>query len=745
MENPVTSGNVEADAQQAVKRAPIDLENIQDDIQDATEHAPCDLENPQENIQQPVEEISTNSGDHLDDVQQAAKETSTETEDTQNGVQLTADETNFSVSPSLISDHDADTKSSTGSVFDHPMPESVIDHEQATSAHGSNRSAANTHISTRSEYAENFIKATHKNFLPVVEHPKPGFRECNWAQFKTRHFDEPLFSIDVLVCQQDLKLQIYEESIRRGRGKLDKLPGTDNMSYEDIARAMMGDGTPPHIERIRIQSGVILGLLNRVSGSSWDITKSLTFMRPFGFLIHHFDAVWQELQKLESVNAQQVYIGVQDQHECHDHDAASRTAQVNTESVLEEIRSFVSFVDNSLMPLYRQFESTINGSQSIAFDELWYLFRPGELIYVPRYAFDEYHKETLRDEKSQMPGEQTIWRVSNVRPNNNGVRDSLLFDELLSINEYVGNHDGNLVVRFYYLDYNGDHIVPVWRTIAIAPFIGRREIRTLAVYPVRFMTDSKATLLEAKDRGRKFISFINTKHMLFTGNDLWHHPDGSVSKTWDGYNTQFGERCDGDDVIVDFKKALMSNRNWCFDHQPSTPYEDDLRTTIGVYRTLVGPSETRPHISAHFELIACRDGIHCFEHAKMLGSDRYIGRTPPTIQEFNELPKNEDDFVLFPCRMYVFNIRLRMFLLVNVLDLSPVVRQPAALDRLQIDDGNRSTIKGVIEAHIRRKSTAKLTSRIDTLNLIPGKGHGSLILLHGAPGSSKSVPLQPRK
>jgi len=198
--------------------------------------------------------------------------------------------------------------------------------------------------------------------LPVVRYPLPGARECSWAEFKNRYPDDRLYSIEILTGGPNLQLGVYDDSIKRGQ------VGPEDKACRGFSSPMMAsDDVPPHqFYRIRIQSGVILHLLNVVSGDSWDITKSHSFVRPFAYLIHHQQKVKDEFKRLSSLASSRATSN-SDENELETGDPR---LVMSVKDVLDDICVYINFVDSELVPLYHQFENTNDASQTIQFDDL---------------------------------------------------------------------------------------------------------------------------------------------------------------------------------------------------------------------------------------------------------------------------------------------------------------------------------------------------------------------------------------
>ncbi|KAJ8105295.1 hypothetical protein ONZ43_g7482 [Nemania bipapillata] len=129
---------------------------------------------------------------------------------------------------------------------------------------------------------------------------KPQVRDCNWEQFKNRYPDETeTFAIEVLLAQDDLVEQIEADQLRRLKPEQRKA-FEPNRRRSRQPRSRRKAGSTP-IERVRINSAIILGYLSKVTGEGPWVDKPHTFLAPFNLLIHFHDKMEEELRALEAV------------------------------------------------------------------------------------------------------------------------------------------------------------------------------------------------------------------------------------------------------------------------------------------------------------------------------------------------------------------------------------------------------------------------------------------------------------
>lgn len=62
--------------------------------------------------------------------------------------------------------------------------------------------------------------------------------------------------------------------------------------------------------------------------------------------------------------------------------------------------------------------------------------------------------------------------------------------------------------------------------------------------------------------------------------------------------------------------------------------------------------------------------------------------------------------------------------------LSPIVWNKRAFERLVLDSDSKEMINALVDVHVR-------TTKMD--DIVSGKGNGLVILLHGSPGTGKTL------
>lgn len=592
----------------------------------------------------------------------------------------------------------------------------------------------------RPEMGEENARAFFSDPQPTSTNLCTRIHECDWAQFKNVLENDTLYVADALVAGPNLDLQVLDENIRRDQSSS---AHGDKWTDHPLSSWKWIPSQHTWIHRIRIRSAAVLNLLNKVSGDAWDTSKAHTFMRPFGYLIHHLEAVKRELSVLERGSI-----------------AQGHCLETNTpaETDIQEMRSYIDFVDKSLIPLHKQFEKVQAGSKTIMFDDLWYLFRPGELVCAE--LLDDGEFQTLRGPDAYLSSKQRIWRVADICPYQDRVRNETIFSESGtrperkqdSTNEqdwYTGSRPtdtertiGWFTLSCYYLDFDGESYFPVWIVISIRPFSGERAISSLAAYPIRFSEYPDKDYNDAILQGNKFVGCVEKKHMWYNGFFLVREPTGRMLQGKKG-DVQETIEYKGE-VYIDVKEALNHRIQWQFLSIACHPHKVGSRVSIESYPIIVWSSSERRHIArSSYEIVVINDDVNRFQFNKYLELDPYISKDKGIPAQL--FPHQQVDLALLPRRIFAYLFRDLGFMAVDVNHLEPLETQPNAFDGVIFKEPSKmkDQLNAVLDAYFERKRA--ITQSICTTptdDIVWGKGAGLVILLQGAPGTGKTATVE---
>lgn len=248
----------------------------------------------------------------------------------------------------------------------------------------------------------------NKDKTPKRKPTIPKARKVNFEGFKNRFSEgEDIYALDVLVAGDDLADEIHremqtrqnfgyqnpvhsEEKNNSGRKQTKKSSSVfDQANRAAIPKAVIQPKEGGWVRRVRIQSQPIIHHLSKVVGETWDTDTPRTFDRPFSVFIYFQDKMRDVLAELESRWAEeerrQALGGeskaVEDREANTLDNKESMGARAASIEALRDVRCYVKFVDDEIAPLARQFEGTAH--KKIRFDDLWFLFKVGDLVCTP--------------------------------------------------------------------------------------------------------------------------------------------------------------------------------------------------------------------------------------------------------------------------------------------------------------------------------------------------------------------------
>ncbi|KAJ8131176.1 hypothetical protein O1611_g2450 [Lasiodiplodia mahajangana] len=621
--------------------------------------------------------------------------------------------------------------------------------------------------------------------LGYEENVIPEVRDVDYEHFKNRYTEiEGKYCIEALVAGPDFEEQVRRELKRRDLLDQDYTRPLDN--YDESDEII--------IHRVRIQSPSILFLLHSVleagqaNGSFlWKGQNRTTFFRPFTWFCDAQKKMKLKLEDLEkqfshepssrSVGSIQTVAelaafleqaaipgqGAPNIQGAQTSEAAPTAHSQNTtgtlfkslakrveRNVIERallesyqtllaLRCYVEFVDKRIIPQATAYRNPDGpGPLSVRYQDLAYLFRAGELVYVPSFGNSECIGR-IRE----------IWKPDATSPGFHPV-------DFTACNPRRGkSRDGIHIfsVEYYRVDYNGDNYMAAYSRAMFPRFRGLWEVTSLPVYPLRYHPEREQISLATQECGRKFHDSTISKHMLYCG---WSRvpppppppPQFGVPKTTPTTNPRaLKDIRDAafhqvnyieSDVIVDVKEAIRAMPHWSPFYRPWSVRPFDLERWAVVEDSVEiiqwADRHRKVKLSSAQDRTQADDGIADLECAAFLAEDKFAGmkRDPDFTTE---------DLSLLPDRLYAYALRERKFFSGNTQSFFKIATGDDPFEHLKIDDKHIRIVKSVVWTHFQRKNTAALSgleSQMDQ-DLVRGKGRGLVILLHGAPGVGKTA------
>lgn len=241
-------------------------------------------------------------------------------------------------------------------------------------------------------------------------------------------------------------------------------PRPNNDNFDPEKERGMDNGT-----EVKINSPLLINALRAVVSYSPGLSlfeEPLTIQEPYQLLIHHRKDL-ETYKDKHPTNHTPEY-----REECNQH----------IDVILEFLRQ--RFRDS----LEKEETRHKQDPPKCTFEYLWTLFKPGVDIYT-------------RSNIEPLASPYLVFVVSSIE----GGRSQY------SIGPYT--------VNAWNLESNGEYLVRCGSSAAILPFDGEKDVRSLAAYPLSFMSEDERNALEQRliERGKRYYDYTQISHKRFHG------------------------------------------------------------------------------------------------------------------------------------------------------------------------------------------------------------------------------------
>ncbi|KAL9121891.1 MAG: hypothetical protein Q9187_001547 [Circinaria calcarea] len=523
-------------------------------------------------------------------------------------------------------------------------------------------------------------------------------------------------------------------------------------------------------ERVRIRSTVLLKTLEKITEGKFTIPtpsriysrdrkepaykidefltlpdyQPMVFLRPYKLFMEFEKKIRKYTEEL------QLQLGANDENReavipitvQGEGDSSSPAEDVTISKVaLNELRLLISLFDFDLKGLFelrRQIkDSTL---KMIAFTDLWHLFSHDEEVCcsadcsqvyrVLNFAGGRKYLSDLDEPRIVIRRDRTrVPRPTPAYPENEFRYEDDDDDMQYLAPSRKGNH---FVVQCFSFDYDGVTYGPTQQTFAIHWYDGEVPINNLTVFPYRFHDvkcrghsqaskpmPSKEELIE---RGKRFVSLSKVAHMQYKGQCI---------RTGDEVDSQ---------VIIDFTLGLQQNRDWRKALSIRKPIEGDNRETKEESAWV--DTKFNHHRDGPCTIPGCCDNDYIHkDHDLDLGHARDLISEQEDIMLSFKDPNilTDEDLMLFPITVIGFVLRDRNWAMLDINKVIEVQPLDAGLDALCLPKGHKDSLLALVRNHSRGTASSEHQPDEQTqFDLIPGKGKGLIVLLHGDPGVGKT-------
>ncbi|KAI3004064.1 hypothetical protein CBS147346_5054 [Aspergillus niger] len=541
-----------------------------------------------------------------------------------------------------------------------------------------------------------------------------GVRYYDYPSFMNRSVDDDAdFTIEALIGTSDWWKDLEREKKRRAANPS---PWTET---DEVAPPTEGVAETLQLQRVRIRSPEILRRLSELgewNESSMVPPKSdCVFCRPFHALAYFNGEMKKQLEQLES--------DLEDsktKHSSSDDNESVSSQKTSDSRIRDELRCYVTFVDEKIQPLWKRFEHvTKNTPNKVRYDELPFLFRPGDLVFVPSVATSSKarHQSAI----------QNVFRLASLRP-----------EDHMWQTDPGGWFVPNSLARWsiYCFDHDGDQLKVIWQSLEVPHFAGEQDITALPCYPLRYHPDHATILKMQVESGKLFKELVKpeNKHQYYSG---WNLATGIFKESMELAEPEHIES----EVIIDVKEAsrYVTETYPADTKRYEETFHDSWATVVDENVSYRLWRKDAPHfIEKNENLLVREDYTYAKEAQAYMKQNPYIDNN----DTFSKPTWSDEDLALLPRRVLGYVLRERRFTRLDVrgFDLRRVSEERITLDHVQIKPGHRRIIRSTVSSHFTKIHHERSRDTIlYTPDMIRGKGRGLVILLHGAPGVGKTA------
>jgi hypothetical protein len=564
------------------------------------------------------------------------------------------------------------------------------------------------------------------------------------------------YAVDVLIGPVKSHWHIRQEGMHHSQSsadesKLDQSPGVSKSAgLADVGARAPGkerNETQSEVpERIRMNCPKLLSTFANVTGLG--VRLSTVLIRPYKILVRHEETLRQRFRELQVRREKDLQDTSQQQSSTEDNqfdttntqdgpDSGVTTTQ-NSELVaytdvkeheveLQGLQCLLEFMDTYLVPVQQRYRSAT--AKKIRFSDLWYLYRPGDLVVVTDDTNNDTKNKGPRHMKtSQVPLSLCrILLVSRGRPDLATLHGTVnaVKPPVVKINDFR--------IQGYTIAYDGTDFGPTPQVFEISPFEGEREISTLGPCPLRYAESFADLETRLVEKGREFMRYTKPSHCRYVGPSYTEHQNGFNSSGAEN-NTMI----DGH-VIVDFKEARRESIAWVLKQEISSADRGLASEVDEDEARCVWKDKERDELKEEIlHEIYDDDHVDGNEEDDYVDSNAFLvawksGKT--VSQEYLE----HIDYALLPSRVVGYDLYRHKFAILAIEFLQPVRANTDGWADLKLPRGHKPMVQAQIRTHFLRKMSRQSHAAKNTdIDLVRGKGLGLIILLHGAPGVGKT-------
>lgn len=177
----------------------------------------------------------------------------------------------------------------------------------------------------------------------------------------------------------------------------------------------------------------------------------------------------------------------------------------------DELRCLVHFMDTEMKDIFAVQKGIEDGTRTtIAFDYLWLLFKPGDLVIRKgerQRAYIVLHT----------CGGRAVHRSAQLGDYDSG--RGLSREDLQEKEAYLAKYPNTspFVLDCFYLDFDGTNFGPLPEKVLLSDYEGEVPINSLDVFPLRYDDNPKRTEKALIKRGKRFVKLARVDHKYYSG------------------------------------------------------------------------------------------------------------------------------------------------------------------------------------------------------------------------------------
>lgn len=187
----------------------------------------------------------------------------------------------------------------------------------------------------------------------------------------------------------------------------------------------------------------------------------------------------------------------------------------------DQIRCLIDFMDSDMQDIFEvKHQVSSQTLKEVAFEHLWLLYRPGDLVYTIRSLEDRATYQAFRI--LHVTGGRPILDTSNRSKfdpledrdfDGESETERKIFDTIrnsaLEITSFI--------IDCFSIDFDGSKLGPKSKRFVIPAFTGKRKIDALELRPSFTLAQHESLYQEMVERGRRFTQIADGTHKRYSG------------------------------------------------------------------------------------------------------------------------------------------------------------------------------------------------------------------------------------